>query len=140
MFLAVYGSLRRGQPAESFLSNPSFRYIGTDHVKGTLMPVGPWYPGLLLWGGTDVVVDLYEVLDPEGLRPIHNYEGYDPDNPEESLFVLAPTNLVSDPTVEVMTYEYNQYTIYGAATAIEHGDWARYVADSVSERNTNQAA
>lgn len=131
--IAVYGSLRRGQRANHYLDNDSFNYVGTDYVKGTLFPVG-WFPGIQLFGDTPVVVDVYEILNPDALDHIHYYEGYDPENPEGSLFVPKITTLCNN-NKEAMCYEYNGR--FGAAgDIIEHGDWSRYL----SERNSGQAA
>ena len=126
--LAVYGSLRVGQRANHFLDNDAFNYVGPDFVKGTLFPVRmSWFPGIQLFGDTNVVVDVYEVLDEDALENIHYFEGYDPANPNESLFVPKEVTLINSQK-EAMCYEYNGR--FGAAgDAIDHGDWARYLAE-----------
>ena len=72
------------------------------------------------------MVDVYEVLDEDALKPIHRYEGYSETYPDESLFKLVSTRLQGTEQ-EVMCYEYNG-GIGSVGKAIDHGDWAEYVA------------
>jgi gamma-glutamylcyclotransferase (GGCT)/AIG2-like uncharacterized protein YtfP len=122
--------------ANHLLVENGFKFVGSDKIKGTMISFGA-FPGLLLWGDTDIVVDLYEFAGEGKLFPINRYEGYDPNNPEDSLYVLTRVPLVNDPETEVLCYEYNG-TIRAAdgRDIVEHGDWARFL----SERHPNQAA
>jgi gamma-glutamylcyclotransferase (GGCT)/AIG2-like uncharacterized protein YtfP len=122
--------------ANHLLVENGFKFAGSDFVKGTMISFGA-FPGLLLWGDTEIVVDLYSFEDEGKLFPINRYEGYDPSNPEDSLYVLTRVPLVNNPETEVLCYEYNG-TIRAAdgRDIVEHGDWARFL----SERHSNQAA
>jgi gamma-glutamylcyclotransferase (GGCT)/AIG2-like uncharacterized protein YtfP len=127
--------------ANHLLVENGFQYIGSSNrIKGTMISFGA-FPGLLLWGDTEIVVDLYSFEDEGKLFPINRYEGYDPNNPEDSLYVLTRVPLVNNPETEVLCYEYNG-TIRAAdgRDIVEHGDWARYKQDLLSERHPNQAA
>jgi len=131
--LAVYGSLRIGQQANHRLQNDSFKYIGPNKILGTLFPVG-WFPGLLLFGDTEIIVDVYEILDEQGLNPINQYEGYYTSSKIDSLFTLETTTLI-DTKEETYCYEYNG-NFRAAGNAIEHGDWAKYLSEKEESRES----
>lgn len=139
-YLAVYGSLRRGQRAERMMNVPALSYVGTDRIPAKLYALG-WYPGIELTTDPDytTVVDVYEVLDENGLQHLHNYEGYSKDDPEGSLFILRTNVPLLDSNKEAMCYEYNFGRRNNARPdnlLVKHGDWSRYL----SERDSRNAA
>lgn len=69
----VYGTLRRGEPANGQLE--ACHYLGAARTTPayTLLGLG-WYPGLLAGGNTAVIGDLYAVDEPI-LAKLDAYEG-----------------------------------------------------------------
>jgi gamma-glutamylcyclotransferase (GGCT)/AIG2-like uncharacterized protein YtfP len=138
-YLAVYGSLRRGQRANNMMDTPALTFVGEGFISAKLYALG-WYPGIALSNDPDAItkVDVYEVLDENGLNHLHRYEGYVKDHPEQSLFILRNNVPLLDDDKEVMCYEYN----FGKSNErpdhliVKHGDWSRYL----SERNQSKAA
>lgn len=118
--LAVYGTLRRGGPANGFLRGA--KYIRQGLVLGSIYDLGafPGYKGKQA-NGTPVVVDLYEIDSPELLTAVDSYEGYRPGKPEESLYNRVRV-LTCDKTPEwVEIYEYNGEL--DPSSKINSGDW-----------------
>lgn len=130
--IAVYGSLRVGQPANHLMQGCDF--VTDDEIKGTLYNLGP-YPGVRL--GTkdqiDIKVDVYELPadEREVMARLDRYEGYDKQSPEQSLFVRKKT--LTKENEEVWVYEFNSEPEYGVE--IKNGDWV----DHVNTRNKLRA-
>lgn len=133
VYLAVYGSLRRGLLNNAMIARDSSVFLEQGQIKGTLYDLG-WYPGLKVEGDTPIVADLYLVKDEQVMHSLNQYEGYTPRSPEKSLFVLKPTGFFISGK-DVMCYEYNG-KVDGTTPVVEHGDWARHV----SERNSRKAS
>lgn len=82
----VYGTLCASEPAHARLNlRASLTYRGRRRVPGTLYDLGP-YPGLVLDGG-EARAELYRIDDAQVLARLDRYEGYDPVDEAESLFV-----------------------------------------------------
>jgi gamma-glutamylcyclotransferase (GGCT)/AIG2-like uncharacterized protein YtfP len=129
--------------ANTRLVDNGFQYVGSDFVKGTLISFGA-FPGLLSFGSTHIAVDLYSFEDDEQLEPINHYEGYDPERPENSLYVMIALPLVNNPETEVLVYEYNG-TIHAVngRDVVASGDWANCQRDKpriLPERHPYQAS
>jgi gamma-glutamylcyclotransferase (GGCT)/AIG2-like uncharacterized protein YtfP len=132
--LAVYGSLRQKMGASHLLKDiPGVEYEGEDTVTGTLYDLG-WFPGLKLNGNNKIIVEVYRVApDHPILAVLNTFEGYYPENPKNSLFILRKTFLNSNGK-EAMCYEYNRDA--SGRPIVKSGDWASYV----SERNSRKAS
>ena len=116
MILAVYGTLRRGGPANGLLKGGT--WLGQDKIPGDLYDFKA-FPGLRppVQNGT-VVVDLYDVSE-EIILKVNKYEGYYPDSPDQSLFVLKEVVTVEG-CLPCMTYEYK---FPGGNNLIPSGDY-----------------
>lgn len=118
MYLAVYGTLRRGGPANGLLRGG--KWLGLDRVPGVLYDVGP-FPALRpLKEGEEgtVLVDVYEV-DEKVLPAIDKYEGHYPEAPDQSLFTRREV-LTTEGTLPVTVYEYKFTPI---SPVVPSGDW-----------------
>jgi gamma-glutamylcyclotransferase (GGCT)/AIG2-like uncharacterized protein YtfP len=98
--LYVYGTLRTGKAEAQIL-------------KGKMYDLG-WFPGVILGGPDDVVVERIEVDD---LQRIDRYEGYREDDPEGSLYIRVPYK-------DGYIYEYNRSVANDFVIA--SGDWLEY--------------
>lgn len=147
MYLAVYGSLRRGMQAARMMEREGLMYIGQGYISAKLYDLG-WYPGIQLSTDPTAItqVDVYEVAHEDQLNHLHHYEGYEPSNPERSLFILRRgfPLLDGDKTIrandvrEVMCYEYNFGNSRNARpehALVRDGNWPRHV----SERDSRKA-
>lgn len=67
----VYGSLRKG--ASNHWRVESATFVRDQTITGTLLVID-WYPGLILYGETEVKGEVYEV-SPELLKELDHFEG-----------------------------------------------------------------
>ena len=112
MYLAVYGSLRRGAQSDGLLKD--FEYIGEDKVHGKLYKCG-WFPGVVLGGDSEVVVEVFKGDD---FAVIDIYEGCH-DNSEESLFLRVPATTISGKTCVIYVPNFDVHP----EDIIPSGDW-----------------
>lgn len=101
--LYVYGTLRPG-------FNP------LTQVSGTLYDLG-WYPGVILDDGPGFMAEAVQVTSVEMLRELDSYEGYRPNDPENSLFIRKPV-------LDGQIYVYNQPI--ERRKIVPGGDWLEY--------------
>lgn len=127
-YLFVYGTLRRGQPLDRYLSSAKARFVGEGRIVGRLFDLGQ-YPGATPDSKrfSKVKGEVFELLDPaETLAILDDIEGYDHRRPEQSLFerraVTARLDTGKDLTVWV--YFYKKPLLL--ATEIPDGDFVRY--------------
>lgn len=123
--LFVYGTLIPGQAPTCVADLVArFRVVGRATVRGELYDTGR-YPALVLNSNAGPTHGwLCEVPDDEVLwRRLDNYEGFDPDAPDGSLFRRVPaTAALADGTVvNAQTYVYNRPT--ARHQRIAGGDW-----------------
>lgn len=123
--VALYGSLRRGQPASRQLRlDRMLRWIGTCVVPGRLYDFGD-YPGLVPDDDGEVVADLFAVRRAEALSVMDAFEGYRHHEPAASLYLRRSVDLIR-PLTSAWIYVYN--TGHDAhdhrnAPVIGGGDW-----------------
>lgn len=102
--LLAYGTLREG------------RKSAVIHIPGRLYNLG-WFPGLVLDRSEDpssfVTCEVLEV-DDDKLRMLDSYEGYDPDDPENSLYIREKYD-------DFFVYTINKDV--SDRPLIESGDW-----------------
>lgn len=101
--LCVYGTLRPGNP-------------NTVKVKGSLYDLG-WFPGIKLGGTGEVVCEQITVKD---WQDVDRYEGFMPDNPEDSLYIRTPYD-------DGFIYEFNREV--NPIKLIQSGDWLDYTQE-----------
>jgi gamma-glutamylcyclotransferase (GGCT)/AIG2-like uncharacterized protein YtfP len=112
--LFVYGTLRQGQaPPEIASAVAQLQPLGRGVARGRLYNLGA-YPGALFASDPDASTidgEVYAVPNEGVLQALDNYEGFAPDNPEESLFVRKQIEIRMTSTGETTpcwAYEYNQ--------------------------------
>jgi gamma-glutamylcyclotransferase (GGCT)/AIG2-like uncharacterized protein YtfP len=116
MKLFVYGTLRQG--ANNPCENYGGKYVYTTTISGAVLYDLGSFPGLKLTldGPTTLVVgDVYEV-DQSIIERLDQYEGYRPDNPENSLYIRRELP-------DFYVYEFNDKW---EGTLIPGGDWLEY--------------
>jgi gamma-glutamylcyclotransferase (GGCT)/AIG2-like uncharacterized protein YtfP len=129
--LAVYGTLRRGEPNDSLLSRA--RYLGTGRIAGRMSEMPRTaereyaYPSLILDGTGEVVIELYELSDPALLEAADALEAYDPADVAGSEYVRRLVPIIDGPVASAWVYVYN-----GPRDAmgepIPGGDWVAHRA------------
>ncbi len=103
----VYGTLRPNRGEE-------FTVAGSLHDLG-------WYPGIRLGGEGKVVVEKLEV-DGERLAQLDHYEGYDPDDEANSLYLRQSITVDG---IDGFIYVYNNDM--SDRPLIVDGDWTKYL-------------
>lgn len=123
MILAVYGTLRRGGPANGMLRGA--KWLGLDKIRGCLYNLTS-FPALRLScpenQKVDVLVDLYELPDGDEakyLATIDRYEGYYPEAPDQCLYLRREVTTL-EKKLPVTVYEYRFAPV---APTIQSGDW-----------------
>ena len=129
--LAVYGTLRHGEPNDSLLTGT--RYLGTGRIAGQMREMARTaareyaYPCLVLDGSGEVVIELYELSDPALLEAADALEAYDPANVAGSEYVRLLVPVIDGPVERAWVYVYN-----GPPDAmgepIPDGDWVAHRA------------
>jgi len=127
--LAVYGTLRHGEPNDSLLSGA--RFLGTGRLAGRMREMPRTaareyaYPSLVLDGSGEVVIELYELTDAAMLDAADALEAYDPADVAGSEYVRRLVPLIDGPVTEAWVYVYN-----GPPDAmgqpIPSGDWVAH--------------
>jgi gamma-glutamylcyclotransferase (GGCT)/AIG2-like uncharacterized protein YtfP len=124
--LAVYGTLRRGEPNQALLAGASF--LGTGLVDGRLFAMGPTgersyeYPALVLGAPGRVVVELYGLRDEAMLAAVDALEAFDPADEAASEYVRRAVAVRAAPLQRAWIYAYNgPHDALG--DPIPGGDW-----------------
>jgi gamma-glutamylcyclotransferase (GGCT)/AIG2-like uncharacterized protein YtfP len=129
--LAVYGTLRRGEPNASFLDGA--RYLGAGRIAGRLREMPRTadrayaYPSLVLDGAGEVVVEVYDLADPAMLAAADALEAFDPADAAGSEYVRCRVDLVAGPVATAWVYVYNGPPEAMGRT-IPDGDWVAHRA------------
>jgi len=127
-YLFVYGSLLPGQaPAEIAPTVDRLKTVGDGFVRGRLYELGE-YPGLVLdETGEKIPGKIFRLPEePEVLKRLDDYEEFDPDQPEGSLFVrqkLTVTRSGQNRKLTCWVYVYNPHA--GAVPAIGPGEFPK---------------
>ena len=134
-FVAVYGTLRRGERNHGRLARATF--IGTAIVSGALydVPTAPGrtypYPAFRLEPDGHVVVELYRLLDDDLLADLDVLEGYDPADDPGSQYARRAVDVPKGPVERAWIYVH-QGPRTELGERIPDGDWARYRTESRS--------
>lgn len=84
--IAVYGTLRKGQPNHCVIDNSNTVYLGEDHTNEiTVFEVGLFPTAKLIKSKKGFDVQVYEI-DDWCFKEVDKLEGYNEDNPETGLF------------------------------------------------------
>jgi gamma-glutamylcyclotransferase (GGCT)/AIG2-like uncharacterized protein YtfP len=110
-YLFVYGTLKPElAPPEVAAVMRKSKSLGSAVIRGFLYDLGK-YPGLRLDAkGNEVWGEILEFGDSSVLRALDAYEGYDSENPKQSLFVRrrCQVRLGSGEVFPCWVYEYNR--------------------------------
>ncbi len=127
-YLFVYGTLLPAEAGADMVSVvQQLRRIGPAYVHGKLYDLGE-YPGAILDMDADTKIagEVFELpADPAVLTALDSYEGYDPTEPKESLFVRmkVPVRLRDGRKINSWVYTYNRNP--GRAPLIADGDYRK---------------
>ena len=127
--LAVYGTLRRGEPNDRFLDGATD--LGVGLVAGRLyeMPVSAdrlyAYPSLVLDQTGDVVVELYSLPDAAMLATIDRLEAFDPADETGSEYIRQRVRIRAGPVDRAWIYVYHGPPESMGPT-IPGGDWVKH--------------
>jgi len=109
-YLFVYGSLRKGHAPPAIAETADkLEFVAEAFVYGKIYKLGN-YLGLILGGEEKIFGQILELPDDEEiLENLDEYEGFAPNDPQESLYVRKETNAYFDEThLKVWVYEYNR--------------------------------
>lgn len=107
----VYGTLKEGGHfAKNFDSVRENAKPAT--IRGQLFDVAGWFPGIKLTDVPDDIVhgELHEYNEAEEvIKQMNRIEGFDPDNPEKSLFIRKKVTVETEEgeKEEAEVYEFN---------------------------------
>ena len=127
-FLFAYGTLLPGKaPARIAPTVRRLRLVGRGEVRGRLYDLGA-YPGAVLGRVSSVIAgQIYQLpVSPEVLRRLDEYEGFDPADPQNSLFVRKrwPVTLQSA-RKRIMCWVYTYNRPPAVAPRLAGGDFAK---------------
>jgi len=123
MYVAVYGSLRKGHGNFEYLLKGE-EFIGQFETEPiyTLLDLGS-FPGLVKAGGTSVVMEVFDV-DAEKLKKLDGLEGYY--GVAEKKTNHYNREKIDSPFGPVSTYFYNKMKKKEAYRIVPDGDWTDY--------------
>lgn len=129
--LFVYGSLRRGQQANSALRSATF--VKQTRLPGFDLYALTWFPGVKENPNNreGVVGEIYEDVDDDLLLQLDYYEGYNRHAPERSLFLRKEVEVEGKPTV-IYEFNRNPYDLFGTSVSVvRSGDWTQHKGEEI---------
>lgn len=128
--IALYGSLMRGLGAMDGISvGDRLRFVAPCKIEGQLFDLGA-YPGLREGLGI-VTGEVFDILDPEVIAVLDEFEDFLPDEPDESDYVRKRVRLIEPERTTAWVYVYNH--VPPPSGLIEAGDWRAHLARRTSE-------
>lgn len=106
MLLFVYGTLKKGFSGHSILNKTPFK--GKGYIHAHLYDLGVGYPAVVIYEKPvreRVAGEIYDVQD-DLLEELDEYEGFYPDNSEESLFIRKEMDVELEDRTKVKAYVY----------------------------------
>jgi gamma-glutamylcyclotransferase (GGCT)/AIG2-like uncharacterized protein YtfP len=118
--IALYGSLMRGLGAMETLGiAEALRFERPCLIPGRLFDLGP-YPGLRPGPGR-VRAELYSIHHPDAVAVLDEFEGFEPDRPQASLYLRDRVILLEPEGTPAWVYVYNHEPPLDEIIA--DGDW-----------------
>jgi len=130
--IVVYGSLRRGEPANRLLEQCKF--VGEVRVPGFDLYALTWFPGVIENPDNKegIVGELYEGVDDTLLENLDFYEGHNRRDPNRSLFQRKEIN-INGTSALIYVFNRNPYDAFGtSARVVRSGDWCQYKGEIAS--------
>ncbi len=109
-YLFVYGTLRpEHAPPEIAAIVRQLRHVGSGAIRGFLYDLGE-YPGVrLAANGNEIHGEVFIFDQPAVLQSLDAYEGYDPKNLDQSLFLRKQYEVrLKDESLLCWVYEYSR--------------------------------
>lgn len=104
MYLFVYGTLKKNKENHEYLKGAKF--IEEAYIHGYFYDLGIGFPAVVLDNVRDKVYgEIYE-LDDDLLFEIDEFEGFYPDNPENSIFDRVETTAHTDSRTDIPVETY----------------------------------
>lgn len=142
--VAVYGTLRRGQPNHGLVRDAEF--LGMGSIAGALrdMPVTAarayGYPALIDdESGGWVVVELYRLPDAALLGRLDELEAYRPDDEAGSEYIRREVDVRDGPVGRAWVYRFNGDPAT-TGDPIAEGDWVAFLRARGRARQPNRRA
>ncbi|MBA2725515.1 MAG: gamma-glutamylcyclotransferase [Actinobacteria bacterium] len=127
-YIALYGSLRKqGEISDKPDLSEYLKPAGDAVIKGLLFDMGD-YPALIPGDGA-IQGEVYEVVDRKAFVVVDEFERYDPNDVDGSLYVRRAVRLTK-PKLDAWVYIYNRRV--GNAPRIASGDWIEHTAQRSS--------
>ncbi len=130
--VVFYGSLMSAFPTLKQLGlHNKLLYQCKCELEGNLYNLGD-YPGLKVKANKKqrVSAELYRFSDQQVLHLLDDYEDYDPNNLQASLFRRELID-IAHPVVKAWVYIYNQPVL--ESDLVQSGDWQQYLATADKE-------
>lgn len=122
-----YGTLMTGFNRRLRIGIDSkLRYVGRGSIRAALFDLG-LYPAAVpgdgrVWG------EVFETDEPEAvLAGLDSIEGYEPEEPERSLYTRAQAPVTLEPDLVVQAWVYFYNAPLGQAARIPSGDYLQYL-------------
>ena len=127
-YLFVYGTLRKAFNLHLFKQiENDIQWLGLSEIRGKLYDLG-YYPGAVQEDNSIITGDVFRLIYPRKVLAIlDEYEGYDPANEIQSLFVREKESilLTNGKDIEAWVYWYNRSV--KEKRRIDCGDYLDYI-------------
>lgn len=141
-YLFVYGTLLRDHaPAEISNVVGRLRRVGAAKMKGKLYDLGE-YPAAVAAPGSNAKVfgQVFEVPgDPEVLKALDQYEGYDPASPKSSLFLRQRRFVTLSGGRRVLSWVYLFNGLPKSGHLLQHGSYSRFKSQGSQRKRGRRA-
>ena len=127
-FVFFYGTLMTGFAHQTRAQvSRRLRLVGRGSIPAALFDVGI-YPAAIPATDARVWGEVHQIIDPDAVLPVlDEIEGYDPGQPEASLYVRSTTLVTLDGGFVASAWVYFYNAPLGKALRIESGDYLEHL-------------